>query len=318
MALAGARRLRIASATTSRHTNKVANTNKGSPSEGDRTSFRCPSERRLQSFFTTDAAGTGEEREVPMESPHDRTLSDLLRSNESELKDAIRARDEMMEIVSHDLRNLLNAVSLGAATLGTLDLSQEAFLARTTIDIIARSAQAMKRLIDDLLDLGSIRAGRLSIEAEPQEAAALLGDAVACLEVVAQGKAVTLRAETEGPLPSVCCDRDRVLQVFSNLVSNAVQATSAGGAVVLGARVLDGKVAFSVSDTGGGIPAAELPHIFDRYWRGREGMAYKGAGVGLAIAKALIEAHGGRIWAESAEGLGSSFFFTLPVSGASY
>jgi signal transduction histidine kinase len=200
------------------------------------------------------------------------------RENESELEEALRSRDEMMEIVSHDLRNLLNAVTFGAATLGTTDLSQEAFLARTSIDTIARSAQAMKRLIDDLLDLASIRSRRLSMEAAPQDGAALLGESLACLEATAREKRVALRAEIEGILPAVKCDRDRILQVFSNLISNAVQATAPGGSIVLRARADKSEVTFSVSDTGRHSTQRAFFHL--RAVLARPGRSLPGGGAG--------------------------------------
>jgi signal transduction histidine kinase len=171
----------------------------------------------------------------------------------------------------------------------------------------------MGRLIDDLLDFASLEAGRLSLAPTTQAAAPLVHDACQLFADIARDKGLRLACETGADLPPVPCDRDRVLQVLANLLDNAVKATPAGGAVVVRAEARPGEVCFSVADTGPGMPAEELPHLFERFRRGRQA-GYRGTGLGLAIARGIVSAHGGRIWADSAPGRGSTFWFTLPAA----
>jgi CheY-like chemotaxis protein len=187
---------------------------------------------------------------------------------------------------------------------------------RSKVEMIERSARRMARLIDDLADLSSIQAGRLALKPRVQEAAPLVFETVASFDELARERRLSLRAEIAGEPPPVNCDRDRVLQVFSNLVGNAVSVTPEGGSIVLRAEGRGGEVVFSVSDTGPGIAQQELDRIFERYWRG-ERPTYKGTGLGLSIAKGIVDAHGGRIWAESALGVGTTFFFAVPATGPS-
>jgi PAS domain S-box-containing protein len=226
---------------------------------------------------------------------------------------AIRARDDVLGIVSHDLRNPLSAIVMCANALlqdapgQTPDVAD---LAQT----IRQSSDWMNRLIQDLLDVTSIEAGRLALDRREVDPVRLAVEATVMLEPIAQERSVTLREELPELLPRVDADSGRVVQVLSNLIGNALKFTPPGGDVVVRAAAEDGVVRFEVADTGAGIPSAHLPHIFDRFWQARQGSARGGAGLGLAISKGIVEAHGGRLEVESREGKGTTFSFTLPVA----
>lgn len=219
---------------------------------------------------------------------------------------AIHARDEILAVVSHDLRNLLNQALLGTGIL-LKGLSADGPTKRAA-EIVGRSTERMSRLVADLLDFANIEAGRLALERRPTRLSALVRDAQLALEPLAERTGMKLRVEVAGE-GEVSCDPGRVLQVLSNLVGNAVKFSPPGAEI--GLRVEAGAVdtRFSVIDTGPGIEPEDLPHVFERYWRGKEAA---GCGLGLAIAKGIVEGHGGKLWAESTPGAGSTFRFTLP------
>jgi signal transduction histidine kinase len=229
----------------------------------------------------------------------------------TELQQALRTREEILALVAHDLRSPLSAIATCAATLGDTE-PQDGAVIKTTVQAISRSALQMKRLVDDLLDFASIDAGQVSIEKAGHEAGALLHDAAADFRDLAREKGVTVCIQAEPRLPPVECDQGRILQVFTNLTSNALSVTGRGGVITLTAALAGPEVVFSVSDTGPGIPEEELDDLFERYRRGRA-RAYRGAGLGLAIAKGLVSAHGGKIWARSRMGEGTTFYFTVPA-----
>ena len=170
----------------------------------------------------------------------------------------------------------------------------------------------MQRLRQDLLDVASIEAGRLSVEPEPHDPATLLAEAREMFGPVAAEHGVELVLRPAEPLPAVRVDRSRMLQVLGNLIGNAVKFTPREGRITLAAAVAADGVCLSVSDTGTGIPAEHLPHVFDRFWKVREGNRH-GAGLGLAIARGIVEAHGGEIRVESTPGVGTTFSLTLPA-----
>jgi signal transduction histidine kinase len=223
---------------------------------------------------------------------------------------ATRARDDVLATVSHDLKNPLGTIYTSAALLLDMEMSPEA--QKRQLDIIRRTAQRMDRLILDLLDVSRMEAGRFSVEPRPESAHALVTETKELLDSIAAAKNIELRAELRSGDVPVSADRDRVLQVFSNLVGNAVKFTPEGGIITLAVEQDGQHVRFSVSDTGAGIDDADLPRIFDRFWHGREG---GGSGLGLAIARGVVEAHGGEIDVESG-GAGTTFRFTLPVTVA--
>jgi signal transduction histidine kinase len=236
-----------------------------------------------------------------------------LRETEEELQQAVAAREEILGIVSHDLRNPLNRIVLHCLVALAELAGSELDTVRQHLEKIVRAARTMDRLIGDLVDLVHIEQGQLSIDAAPVSAAALVSDAVEMSRVQAKAASLELVASLPDDLPSVLADRVRVRQVFSNLIGNAIKFTPSGGRIEVAAQPLDTEVVFSVSDTGPGIPETMLDRLFDHFWRGpgrREG----GLGLGLAIAKGIVTTHGGRIWAESHPGAGSTFFFVLPTA----
>jgi signal transduction histidine kinase len=227
---------------------------------------------------------------------------------------AIAARDEVLSIVAHDLRNPLNAVGLATAALrrtGPQDGSGRT--ARKTAESIERCIDQANRLIEDLLDVTRIEKQGLHIERARVAPGELLADAAPLFTAAVSEASLELRTELPEALAPVLADRDRILQVFSNLLGNAVKFTPPGGRIRIGAERLDDEVRFSVADTGPGIAPMHLPRLFDRFWQERP-TDRRGAGLGLYIAKGIVEAHGGRIWAESTPGRGTTFFFTLPVA----
>ena len=229
---------------------------------------------------------------------------------------ATRARDDLLAIVSHDLRNPIHAIYMASSfmldVLPEDDADPNTAISRKQAQVMRRSAQRANTLIGDLLDITRIEAGRLKINAQPVDAADLLQDALHEAAPLAEQKGLSLHAAPSGTLPRVSADRSRMAQVFANLIGNAVKFTPAGGMVEVRAEQREGEVLFTVRDSGPGIEAAHLPHLFDRYWQARETQQL-GTGLGLFIAHGVTEAHGGRMWAESTRGDGATFYFTLPV-----
>ncbi len=231
---------------------------------------------------------------------------------------ALEARDEVLGIVSHDLGNPLQAVFIG---LEALERSRGA---RTEgrpgqeeyyLTAIRRSVEVMERLIRDLMEIRRMEAGHLQIDPRPRRLETLVGEALEMLRPLAGIKDIRIRNEIEGAdLPEVPADGDRIQQVLSNLVGNAVKHTPEGGEVRLSAQVDERHLVVRVEDTGPGIPPEDLERVFDRFWRaGRR--KERGIGLGLAIARGIVRGHGGRIWAESTPGEGSVFSFSLPLLG---
>jgi signal transduction histidine kinase len=225
---------------------------------------------------------------------------------------AIREREQILAIVSHELMNPLGAVLLTTDYLARNLPTENQGKWLHGLETVQHSTERMQRLIADLLDFASIQAGRLAMKRQPQDPRSILAEALGTFEADAEAKKVRLLAEAGADLPRAYCDRDRVLQVLSNLVGNALKVTGADGRVSLRAEGREHEVMFAVSDSGPGISAEDLDHIFERFWRGREA-GYKGTGLGLSIARGIVEAHGGRIWAESKVGKGTTFFLTLPA-----
>jgi PAS domain S-box-containing protein len=222
---------------------------------------------------------------------------------------AVQERDSVLAVVSHDLRNPLNTILMASSLL--LETVPEG-RQHTQATMIRRSVDQMMRLVDDLLDVSRIEGGGLRVVPAPCAAVELIRTAEQTMAPLAASHSLAFTVEAESE-DTVLADRERVLQVIANLVSNAIEHTPAEGNITVGCEGRGGpEVVFSVRDTGRGIAAGDLPHVFDRFWQAnRPGRA--GAGLGLAIAKGIVEAHGGRIWVESREGAGSTFFFTLPT-----
>jgi signal transduction histidine kinase len=224
---------------------------------------------------------------------------------------AVRVREQVLAIVSHDLKNPLAAILMTTDALAKKGTLPEA------VGRIHRGAQRMLRLIEDLLDFASIEVGRLSIRRQPQDPGSMIQETLASFEGVAQEKELQLTADVEPQLPMVYCDRDRILQVLSNLVGNATKATAGGGHITLRVEAREHELLFAVSDNGPGISEEDVKHLFERYWRSDEAQ-YRGTGLGLAIARGIVSAHGGRIWAESELGSGATFLFTVPAADMTF
>jgi len=227
-----------------------------------------------------------------------------------EAQQATRARDDVLAVVAHDLRNPLNTVTM-AVGLMLETTPVENVQERRQVEIVRRAADRMNRMIQDLLDVRRMESGRLSMETKPESAASLVNDTVEMLLPLAKGNTIILEASVAENLLPVLADAARIQQVLSNLVGNAVKFTPRDGHVTVCAEPIDGGVRFGVIDTGPGIPPDQVPHIFGRFWQAMPSDR-RGIGLGLAIAKGIVEAHGGMIWVESNVGLGSTFYFTLP------
>jgi signal transduction histidine kinase len=229
---------------------------------------------------------------------------------------AAEVRRDLVAVVAHDLKNPLNAVAMAAALLSkAAPPGADGERARKQSAIISRATERMNRLIHDLLDVSAIDAGRLDLERTPQRVGALVAEAVEALAPLAHEKQLTLERAVAADVAelAVAADRDRVLQIFSNLIGNAIKFTDAGGRVTVSAARAGDVVQFAIADTGPGIPDEHLPHIFDRFWRMR-GKKRDGTGLGLWIVKGLVEAHRGSVSVDTRIGTGSTFSFTLPVA----
>lgn len=222
------------------------------------------------------------------------------------LERAIRARDEVLGIVAHDLRNPLNAIVLNAQALRRLGDETE------LSERIHRAAMRMNRLIQDLLDVARLDAGqRLSITQDAVPTASVLREAAEQQRAAISASNRRLNVDTARVPPSVWADRTRLLQVFDNLLGNAIKF--ARQRITVGAATKDAEVLFWVADDGTGVSAENLPRLFDRFWQATRA-DHRGAGLGLSIAKGIVDGHGGRMWVESEVGAGTTFYFTLPVA----
>jgi signal transduction histidine kinase len=226
-------------------------------------------------------------------------------------RQANRARDEVLGIVSHDLRNPISAISMIARVLEDNPPADEA-ARREMLGTIRESTEWMNRLIQDLLDVANIERGQLSLEQRPEEPSQLALQALHMFEVEAKEQRVELDAELATNLPLAYADGARVVQVLGNLVRNALKFTPASGRVAITVEADGPAIRFSVSDTGKGIAPENQARIFDRYWQSSTGANARGSGLGLSIAKGIVEAHGGRIALTSEPGQGSTFTFTIP------
>ncbi len=245
------------------------------------------------------------------------TMEDLTteRRAQAELEQSARAREEILAIVSHDLRNPLNAVSVAVEELADPQLDTDT---RTRyVAAIRRAVGRADRLIRDLLDASRIEAGKLSIERRPMAVRALLDHAAREHEILARDANMKITVSVDAAVDAIKirADRDRILQAVGNLVGNALRYARGKGDVELSASLEGGFVRVCVADGGAGIPEDALPHIFDRYWQAHR-QRRAGAGLGLAIVQGIAAAHGGKTDASNREGGGACFTLTLPVDPA--
>ena len=228
-------------------------------------------------------------------------------------RQAIRARDEVLGIVAHDLRNPLSTIKLSAALLQD-QLAQDGMQAQhKAIDAILRASRRADRLIQDLVDMTKLEARQLVLAPARVSAAQLVGEGIAGQRALAVRASVELRADLPQEDPIIWADGERLLQVLENLIGNALKFTPPGGRITLGVEPGEGEALFRVEDTGCGIPPEHLSRIFDRFWQAQQADSH-GAGLGLTICKGIVEAHGGRIRAESTIGSGTTILFTIPMA----
>lgn len=231
---------------------------------------------------------------------------------EREARDARQAREEFLAIVAHDLRTPLGVILLSSNALrDALPAGPSGDDARGLNAMVERAAKQMGRLIRDLLDVSSIEAGRLRFDLQEHDPVALLSEAADLLAPLAGQKSITVKKPAAREMRSIRCDRARILQVLSNLIGNAIKFTPDGGVITLRVGDADKEITITVADNGPGVPDAAVARIFERHWSGR-GQAGADTGLGLYIAKGIVEAHGGRISLAPVAGGGTAFSFTLP------
>jgi PAS domain S-box-containing protein len=230
-----------------------------------------------------------------------------------DLRQALRTRDEVLRVVAHDLRNPLNTISLSAGTMADTLTPELTERYGEQLKIIQRSTDRANRLIEDLLDVGRMQAGGISITCNRVEVLPLLDEAVALQRALAEEHELQIENRAQERLPAIWADQHRILQLFGNLLGNAIKFTPAAGRISINAERAGPRILFSIADTGPGISAENLRRIFIPFWQAQTESG-DGAGLGLAISKGIVTAHGGEIWAESKLGAGTTFYFTLPIA----
>ncbi|WP_313002591.1 ATP-binding protein [Pseudomonas sp.] len=238
--------------------------------------------------------------------------NDLARQVRRE-QEAVRARDELVAVVSHDLRNPMTVISMLCGMMQKAFSSEGAHTSRrisTAIDTMQQATTRMNTLLEDLLDTSKIDAGRYSITPQALDVGLIFEEAQSLLSPLAHDKDISISFQADPDL-RIHADPERLFQVLSNLVGNAIKFTPRMGTVGVHAKSVGDEIVFIVRDSGEGIPKEHLPHVFDRYWTVKEGNP-TGTGLGLYITQGIVEAHGGQIVAESEPGQGSEFRFTVP------
>ena len=223
-----------------------------------------------------------------------------------------RLKDEFFTGISHDLRTPLASIRWSADLLHTGALGPLTEKQMRLTDTIQSSSQRLLSLVGQIVELGRLRAGRLQLNVRPIDLRSIVNQTLNEVRPLADLGDLRLEMDVPEDLPPVAGDDERVQQIVMNLLGNALRFTTAGGRVAVSARVESGEVVVRVTDTGIGIPADLLVHIFDPYEQAHHGRG--GSGIGLTVVRGLVEAHGGRVWAESEEGRGSTFTFTLPIA----
>jgi signal transduction histidine kinase len=239
-----------------------------------------------------------------------------LRAERVRADGAVANRDDFLGVVAHDLRDLLGGIIMSAAVISkTVGGDEQAGRVGAEIARIQRHAARANRLVCDLVDVASIDAGHLAVVAAPGDVAVLLTDVADEFRPAATAKGIGLNVEQSGdPMPAQF-DRARLFQVFGNLIANSLKFSPRGSCITLRAEPAPGELQCTVRDEGAGIPAEKIELVFERFAR-VEPNDRRGLGLGLFIARRIVEAHGGRMWAESTLGQGTSVLFTIPVQPA--
>jgi signal transduction histidine kinase len=224
---------------------------------------------------------------------------------------ATRARDDVLGLVSHDLRNPLSAIAMCIPALRARPAEDTYAM---LLDTIQGSLAMANRLIQDLLDVASIEAGKLSMRRRDVTPSAMLRDAGAQFAPEAAERGIALRVACPDDLPPIAADPQRLAQLLDNLIGNALKFTPSGGRITVEGSVDGAELRVTVADTGSGIPPEQLPFIFDRFWHAQREARERSTGLGLTIARGIAEAHGGRIEVESTVGAGSTFTVILPTN----
>jgi CheY-like chemotaxis protein len=226
------------------------------------------------------------------------------------LRDAVRARDRALAVVAHDLRNPLGVI-VQSAEFVLRDLDEPK--ARRHVERICRVAQRAGELVATLLDVAAFEEGRFAIERRPMDLSKLIITVMESEQALAARNSIITSIDLSPEVSRVEADAGRIRAVLENLVGNALKFTSSGSTITIGASIQGSEALVWVKDTGAGISEDDLPHLFDRFWLAQKAHR-RGTGLGLGICKAIVDAHGGRIWVESELGRGTTVFFTLPVS----
>jgi signal transduction histidine kinase len=262
------------------------------------------------------ARDEGERRQIALASllAFEREYTDLrLETERIRADQALTSREDFMAMVSHDLRSLLGGIALSAELLKEVGKGDQPFVKVTQYaERIQRFTARMNRLVADLMDVASIEAGKLALVRVRRRASLLLRDAMEAFEPAAAAHGIVLECESGSDAGIVEIDHERILQVLTNLVGNALKFTPKNGRIKIRIEGRGDDVHFSVADTGEGVPDALREKIFERYFQSNV-TDRRGLGLGLFISKSIVEAHGGTIWAESTPGKGSTFHFTVPA-----
>ena len=261
---------------------------------------------------TADSGRAFDDGDVPFCSQVATRLVAALRNAllHAELQQAVKIRDEVTSIVSHDLKDPVHTIQMATAVILDTDIGADEDIRRQHALLIQRSASRMARLLEDLVDVAKSEAASFAVVRKPTAIAPLIDEVVDGFRLSATELGIDLRARVAADLPLVSADDRRVVQVFSNLCANALKFTRRGWTVTVSAESSGDVVHLTVRDTGIGISPEHLGRVFDRFWQAKR-TSRASAGLGLAIAKSIVEAHGGRIWVESIAGEGSAFHFTL-------
>ena len=227
------------------------------------------------------------------------------------LRAALDARDNLLAVVSHDLRNPLTGIRFAA------DMLKRGLPDREHVDkrvnAIVRAADIMTALIDDLLDARAMETATFTVTPTPEDVHTIVHDFSSSIESVVTQKSLHVHFDVPDALPAIACERRRIMQVLSNLVGNAVKFVPPGGTICVEVKRVAQELQFAIADNGPGISEDQVPHLFERYWKGGSGGPH-GTGLGLYIAKGIVDAHHGRIWVESKAGIGTTVCFTVPIA----